>query len=203
MTGVQTCALPIFAGSLLIVLTILPLASLAATDPAQRGGHVQAATLYDFKMRTIDGEERSLADYRGKAVLIVNTASLCGFTPQYESLEALYQQYKSRGLEILAFPANDFMGQEPGTNAQIKSFCSGRFHTSFPLFAKISVKGKHMAPLYQWLTSVSPFPGDIRWNFTKFLVAPDGQVAARFPPKLDPLSKDVTKELDRLLPPAQ
>ena len=193
------------AGSLLVALTLLPLSAPAVTAArlTPGGGQVKAATLYDFKVQTIDGEELSLADYRGKTVLIVNTASLCGFTPQYESLEALYQQYKARGLEILAFPANDFMGQEPGTNAEIKSFCSGRYHTSFRLFAKISVRGKHIAPLYQWLTKVSPFPGDIRWNFTKFLVAPDGQVAARFPPKLDPLSKDVTQQLEKLLPPTQ
>ena len=193
------------AGSLLVALSLLPLAAraVAAARPTPGGEPVKAATLYDFTVQTIDGEQRSLADYRGKTVLIVNTASLCGFTPQYESLEALYQQYKARGLEILAFPANDFMGQEPGTNAEIKSFCSGRFHTSFRLFAKISVKGKHIAPLYQWLTQVSPFPGDIRWNFTKFLVAPDGRVAARFPPKLDPLSTEVTQQLEKLLPPTQ
>ena len=193
------------AGSLLVALSLLPLAAraVAAARPTPGGEPVKAATLYDFTVQTIDGEQRSLADYRGKTVLIVNTASLCGFTPQYESLEALYEQYKARGLEILAFPANDFMGQEPGTNAEIKSFCSGRFHTSFRLFAKISVKGKHIAPLYQWLTQVSPFPGDIRWNFTKFLVAPDGRVAARFPPKLDPLSTEVTQQLEKLLPPTQ
>ena len=162
-----------------------------------------AATLYDFKVQTIDGEERSLADYRGKTLLVVNTASRCGFTPQYESLEALYQSYKARGFEILAFPANDFMGQEPGTNAEIKSFCDTRYHTTFPLFAKITVKGKRMAPLYHWLTRESAFPGDIPWNFTKFLVGPDGRVAARFPPRTDPRSKDVTEQLEKLLPPTQ
>ena len=193
------------AGSLLVALSLLPLPAraVAAARLTPGGGLVKAATLYDFKVQTIDGEERSLADYRGKTLLIVNTASRCGFTPQYESLEALYQQYKARGFEVLAFLANNFMGQEPGTNAEIQTFCSTRFHTTFPLFAKISVKGKHMAPLYEWLTRVSPFPGDIPWNFTKFLVAPDGQIAARFPPKVDPRSKDVTDQLEKLLPPTQ
>ena len=188
------------AGSLLIALMLVPFAERAAAKPAPTGGTVQAPSLYDFTVLTIDGETRSLGDYRGRTVLIVNTASRCGFTPQYESLEALYQQYKARGLEVLAFPANDFMGQEPGSNAEIKSFCSQRYHTSFPLFAKISVKGKQMAPLYRWLTQDSPFPGDIPWNFTKFVVGPDGKVAARFGPQTDPRSKEVTGLLEKLLP---
>lgn len=188
------------AGSLLVALMLVPLAGRAAAKPAPSGGNVQAPSLYEFTVLTIDGEPRSLGDYRGKTVLIVNTASRCGFTPQYESLEALYQRYKARGLEILAFPANDFMGQEPGSNADIKSFCSTRYHTSFPLFAKISVRGKQMAPLYRWLTKDSPFPGDIPWNFTKFVVAPDGKLAARFGPQADPLSKEVTGLLEQLLP---
>jgi glutathione peroxidase len=188
------------AGALFVALLLVPVAALAAARPVPTGGTVQAPSLYDFKVLTIDGEERSLADYRGKTLLIVNTASRCGFTPQYESLEALYQQYKARGLEVLAFPANDFMGQEPGSNADIKRFCGTQYHTSFPLFAKISVKGKRMAPLYRWLTKDSPFPGDIPWNFTKFVVAPDGQVAARFGPKTDPRSKEVAETLEKLLP---
>jgi glutathione peroxidase len=101
---------------------------------------------------------------------------------------------------VLAFPANDFMGQEPGSNADIKAFCSDRYHTSFPLFAKLSVKGKHMAPLYRWLTKGSPFPGDIPWNFTKFVVGPDGQVAGRFGPQTDPQSREITQLMERLLP---
>ena len=175
----------------------------AATRAKPAKGHIVAATLYDFKVQTIDGTSRSLADYRGKTVLVVNTASRCGFTPQYESLEALYQQYKERGFEVLAFPANDFLGQEPGTNAEIQKFCSSRYHTTFPLFAKISVKGKRMAPLYQWLTRDSEFPGDIGWNFTKFLVGRDGKVVARFASNTDPRSKDVIAELEKLLPPTE
>jgi glutathione peroxidase len=188
------------AGSLLFAMMFVPVAACAGAKPVPAGGNVQASSLYEFTVLTIDGETRSLAEYRGKTLLIVNTASRCGFTPQYESLEALYQRYKARGLEILAFPANDFMGQEPGSNADIKTFCSERYHTSFPLFAKISVKGKQIAPLYRWLTKDSPFPGDIPWNFTKFVVAPDGKVAARFGPQADPRSKDVTELLEKLLP---
>jgi glutathione peroxidase len=187
-------------GSLLLALIFVPLAACAAAGPAPAGGKVQAPSLFDFTVLTIDGETRSLGEYRGKTLLIVNTASRCGFTPQYESLEALYQKYKARGLLVLAFPANDFMGQEPGSNAEIKVFCSERYHTSFPLFAKISVKGKQIAPLYHWLTKDSPFPGDIPWNFTKFVVAPDGSVAARFGPRTDPRSKEVTELLEKLLP---
>lgn len=190
------------AGSILLALSLFPFPARAASAArsGQPGAPIKAASLYDFKVQTIDGDERSLGDYKGKTLLIVNTASRCGFTPQYESLEALYQQYKARGFEVLAFPANDFLSQEPGSNAEIKTFCSDRFHTTFPLFAKLSVKGKHIAPLYAWLTKSSPFPGDIPWNFTKFLVAPDGQVVARFLPNVDPKSEAITAQLEKLLP---
>jgi glutathione peroxidase len=194
----------LFAGSLLLMLSLAPFPTNAiAAKPTPMKGKAMALSLYDFKVQTIDGEERSLADYRGKTVLVVNTASNCGFTPQYESLEALYQQYKTRGFEILAFPANNFMGQEPGTNAEIKTFCSTRFHTSFPLFAKISVKGKDQAPLYHWLTQDSGFPGAIAWNFTKFLVGPDGRVVARFGSSTTPQSEEVVAQLEKLLPPTR
>lgn len=168
------------------------------------GSPVAASTptahLYDFKVTTIDGHERTLADYRGKALLIVNTASRCGFTPQYESLEKLYQKYHARGFEVLAFPANNFLHQEPGTNAEIQTFCSTKFHTTFPLFAKISVKGKDIAPLYRWLTTESGFPGDIGWNFAKFVVGPDGKVVGRFDPSTDPLENKVAASIESVLP---
>jgi glutathione peroxidase len=189
------------AGSLLAVVALLP--SQAVARPAPAGDHVKAPELYDFTVQTIDGEARSLADYRGHTLLVVNTASRCGFTPQYESLEALYQQYKARGFVVLAFPANDFLWQEPGSNAEIKRFCAERFHTSFPLFAKISVKGKRIAPLYAWLTQDSAFPGKIPWNFTKFLFAPDGRLVARYSPKTDPRSREVTEQVEKLLPPTE
>ena len=159
-----------------------------------------AHDIHDFTVTTIDGEAKSLADYHGKVVLIVNTASRCGFTRQYRSLEALYQQHRERGFEVLAFPANNFMRQEPGTNAAIKEFCSLEFRTTFPLFAKISVKGKDIAPLYAFLTRDSSHPGDVSWNFAKFLVAPDGRVVARFDPATDPLDPEITGSIEQWLP---
>ena len=156
--------------------------------------------IYSFIMKTIDGQEKTLGDYKGKALLIVNTASKCGFTPQYAGLEKLYEKYKGRGFEILAFPANNFMGQEPGDNKEIKEFCSLKFHTTFPLFSKINVKGKEIDPLYAYLTRDTDFKGDIGWNFNKFLVSPDGKVVARFGSTADPMSKDLVSKLEAILP---
>ena len=156
--------------------------------------------VYDFKEKTIDGKEVLLADYKGKTLLIVNTASKCGFTPQYKGLEALYEKYKDKGFEILGFPANNFMGQEPGSNEQIKQFCSLNYSVKFPLFSKISVKGRDMDPLYQYLTTESGFNGDISWNFNKFLVNPEGKVVARFGSKTDPLANELIQELEANLP---
>lgn len=154
--------------------------------------------IYSFTMKTIDGQDKSLADYKGKVLLLVNTASKCGFTPQYKGLQALYEKYKTRGFEVLAFPANNFMGQEPGTNEQIQEFCSLKFHTTFPLFSKISVKGKDIDPLYQYLTQETQFKGDISWNFNKFLVDKNGQVIAKFGSMTDPLSKEITSGIENL-----
>ena len=172
------------------------------TSPKDRaaGGRTVAQGIHGFRVTTIEGEAKSLADYRGKAVLIVNTASRCGFTRQYESLETLYQKYKDRGFEVLAFPANNFMNQEPGSNEQIKEFCRLQLGSTVTLFGKVSVKGKDIAPLFAYLTRESPFPGAISWNFTKFLIAPDGRVVARFDPAIDPLSKSVTDRLEAVLP---
>ena len=150
-------------------------------------------------MRTIDGEEKALSDYKGKTLLIVNTASRCGFTPQYKSLETLYEKYKDRGFEILGFPSNDFMGQEPGTNEEIKEFCSLKFHVTFPMFSKIDVKGKNIDPLYAYLTKEAGFNGDISWNFNKFLIDSDGKVVARFDSRTDPLSDKVTVQIEAIL----
>ena len=156
--------------------------------------------LYSFAMKTIDGKEQKFSDYKGKALLIVNTASQCGFTPQYKSMETLYEQYKDQGLEVLAFPANNFKGQEPGTDEEIKDFCWRNYKTTFPLFAKISVAGDDMHPLYRYLTTQSGFDGPITWNFNKFLVDPNGKVVARFDSKVDPLAADVVEELEKILP---
>lgn len=157
-------------------------------------------SVHDFRAVTIDGVDQPLSAYKGKALLIVNTASKCGFTPQYEGLESLYEKYRDRGFEVLGFPANNFMGQEPGSDAEIKTFCSTKYKTTFPLFSKISVKGKGIHPLYAFLTHDSGFKGDISWNFNKFLVAPDGHVVARFGSNTEPLDKKLTAKLEEILP---
>ena len=156
--------------------------------------------IYSFRVKTVEGGEKSLDDYKGKALLVVNTASRCGFTPQYKSLEALYQKYKDRGFEVLAFPANNFMNQEPGGDQEIQEFCSLKFHTTFPLFSKISVKGGDIHPLYKYLTTESGFNGAIKWNFNKFLVDSQGRVAARFASNTDPMAAELVQELEKLLP---
>ena len=179
-------------------LRALPLlAFLAAATPAAAAA---PRSVHDFRVADIDGAPVSLSAYRGKALLIVNTASRCGYTPQYRSLEELYKKYRARGFEVLAFPANDFMNQEPGSNQEIRQFCTKKYGTTFPLFAKLSVRGKDIAPLYRYLTKESGFPGDVEWNFTKFLVAPDGRVVARYGSGTDPLTPKVTAKLEAILP---
>jgi glutathione peroxidase len=146
-------------------------------------------TVHDFRVKTIDGAERALSDYAGKALLVVNVASRCGLTPQYTALEALYREEKARGLEVLGFPCNQFGAQEPGTEAEIKTFCSTKYDVTFPLFAKIDVNGASAHPLYAFLTAEATQPdgpGKVGWNFAKFLVGKDGKVLARFAPTEDP-----------------
>ena len=148
-----------------------------------------AASIYDFSARSIEGNDRPLADYKGKALLIVNVASECGYTPQYAGLEALYRKYKDRGFEVLGFPCNQFGAQEPRDEEQIKSFCETRFDVSFPLFAKIDVNGPGTHPLYEFLKTAEPGllgTEAIKWNFTKFLVAKDGSVRKRYAPQTKP-----------------
>ena len=161
-----------------------------------------ANSVYDFTLKDIDGKDASLAQYRGKVLLLVNVASRCGFTPQYEGLEKVYLQYKDRGLVILGFPANNFGAQEPGTNEEIKSFCSLKYNVTFPMFAKISVKGGDIHPLYKYLTdkqSDPDFAGDIKWNFNKFLVGRDGRIVGRFEPPVKPDSPEVTQAIEKAL----
>jgi glutathione peroxidase len=161
-----------------------------------------STSVLDFKAQTIDGQEVPLAQFKGKVLLIVNTASQCGYTPQYSGLQSIYQKYKDQGFEVLAFPANEFGRQEPGSNADIKAFCSQKYQTTFPLFGKIVVAGKDMHPLYRFLTSKETnekFAGDIPWNFTKFLVDRKGQVVARFAPKDAPESASVTQAIEKAL----
>ena len=153
----------------------------------------QAQSLYDIPVKDIDGQATTLAPYKGRVLLIVNVASKCGHTPQYQGLEALYLQQKDSGLTVLGFPCNQFGGQEPGTNEEIKAFCTTKYAVTFPLFDKIDVNGPHRHPLYTALAGEnSPFPGDIRWNFCKFLVGRDGRILQRFDTKVKPDAPEVT-----------
>jgi glutathione peroxidase len=163
---------------------------------------LSAETVYDFKMDNIDGKPESLAAYKGKVILIVNVASKCGYTPQYAGLESLYEKYKGQGFVILGFPANNFMSQEPGTNQEIKTFCTRKYNVSFPMFSKVSVLGADTTPLYQYLTTKAgndSLHGDIKWNFTKFLVGRDGKVIARFEPNVTPDSSEITQAVQSAL----
>lgn len=148
--------------------------------------------IYDLTVKGMDGKDVSLADYKGKVLLIVNTATGCGFTPQYDGLQDLYEKYRSQGLEILDFPCNQFLSQAPGSDEEIHSFCTGRYGITFPQFSKIDVNGKNESPLYTYLKSQAKgkFNSSIKWNFTKFLVAKDGSVVARFAPTDEPAKID-------------
>jgi len=156
-----------------------------------------AASVYEFTLNSIDGAPAPLAAYKGKVLLLVNVASKCGFTPQYKELEAVYKQYKDKGLVIAGFPANNFLSQEPGTNAEIKTFCTRTYNVTFPMYAKISVKGADMAPLYTYLTKATG--GDIKWNFTKFLIGRDGTILDRFEPPVKPDDPKVIAAIEKAL----
>lgn len=159
----------------------------------------QTPMVYDFTLNDIDGKPVSLSQFRGKALLLVNTASFCGNTPQYTDLEKMYEQYKEKGFEILAFPANNFGKQEPGTNVEIKDFCFTKYSLSFPLFSKISVKGDDIHPLYRYLTEQSPFPGEVEWNFQKYLVDRSGKVVARYHNRTKPFAQEIVQDIERVL----
>ena len=151
-------------------------------------------------LKDIDGKDTSLKAYEGKALLIVNVASKCGYTKQYEGLEAVWRKYKDQGLVVLGFPCNDFGSQEPGTNEEIKQFCSSKFGVTFPMFDKLHVKGAEQHPLYTALTGKSsPVPGDVKWNFGKFLIGKDGKIIKRFDPKVKPESPEVIKAIEEAL----
>lgn len=159
-------------------------------------------SIYDFTMNSIDGESTPLSKFQGKVVLVVNVASRCGFTPQYSALEKVYEKYKDRGFVIVGFPANNFGGQEPGTDQEIKTFCSTKYSVTFPMMAKVSVKGDDKTPLYQFLTDKASNPstgGEIQWNFTKFLIGPDGRPVARFEPKVTPDDPQLTTAIEKEL----
>lgn len=160
------------------------------------------SSMYDFTMKNIDGQDVKLDAYKGKVVMIVNTASRCGNTPQYEGLQALYDKYKDKGFIVLGFPANNFMGQEPGTDEEIKDFCTLKYNVTFPMFSKVSVKGVDQHPFYSYLThkDTNPgFEGDITWNFEKFLTDRNGKVIARFTPKTKPLEPQVVEAIEKAL----
>ena len=159
-------------------------------------------SVFDYTLSTIDGQPAPLSAYKGKVVMLVNVASRCGFTPQYTALESTYEKYKERGFVIIGIPANNFGAQEPGTNQEIKTFCQSKYNVTFPMMSKVSVKGDDKTPLYQYLTDKSANPktgGDIQWNFTKFLVGPNGEVITRFEPKVTPDSAEVTGAIEKAL----
>ena len=156
-------------------------------------------SVLDFTMKAIDGQPRPLAAYKGDVLLIVNVASRCGNTPQYAGLERLHRAYQARGLRVLGFPANNFGAQEPGTDQEIKTFCTSTYDVTFDMFSKISVKGPDIDPLYAFLTTKAGVDGDVTWNFGKFLVDRHGTVVARFTPKTDPQSPEVVGKIEELL----
>lgn len=187
----------------LILLSLIAGAAVAFnSDSTINAAGAKAKSVYDFSMTDIDGKEVKLKAYKGKVALLVNVASKCGYTPQYEGLQAVYEKYKSQGFVILGFPANNFKGQEPGTNEEIKEFCTSKYNVSFPMFAKISVKGEDQHPLYQFLTSKETNPqfgGEITWNFNKFLIDKNGKIIARFTSKDTPESEAVTSAIEKAL----
>jgi len=154
-------------------------------------------TAHDFTAKTITGHDKELADYEGQVLLVVNVASACGLTPQYTGLEALNKKYRERGLRVLGFPANEFGAQEPGSDAEIKSFCETKYDVTFDMFAKVKVKGDGTHPLFAWLTSQTG--GDIKWNFGKFLVGKNGEILARFEPTVEPGSPEIAAAIEKAL----
>jgi len=160
-------------------------------------------SIHDIPVKTLQGEETSLAEHQGKALLIVNVASKCGLTPQYEALEKLHEQYASRGFSVVGVPSNQFRGQEPGTAEEIQEFCSATYGVTFPLLEKTEVNGENRHPLYEQLTQASDESGqagDIQWNFEKFLVSPEGEVVGRFRPKTEPDDPSVVAAIEANLP---
>lgn len=161
-----------------------------------------ASSVHEFTLKSIEGQPAPLSVYKGKVVLLVNVASKCGYTPQYAGLQSLYEKYKDRGLVVVGVPANNFGGQEPGTNEEIKTFCSRNYNVTFPMMSKGSVKGDDADPLYRYLTDSATNPstaGDVKWNFTKFLVGKDGRVIARFDSKVAPDAPELTSAVEQAL----
>lgn len=195
----------------LILTTVVISLAVAALGAAYKYGMIfnpspteprKEKSMHEFTMKNIDGQDIKLDAYNGKVVMLVNTASKCGLTPQYEGLQKIYDKYKDKGFTVLGFPANNFMGQEPGTEKEIKEFCTLNYKVSFPMFSKISVKGEDQHPLYQFLTNKESNPGmdgNITWNFEKFLVDKNGKIIARFSPKTLPEDEAVIKAIETAL----
>lgn len=174
--------------------------STGASDKSPDGDKMDS--IYKFTLKDIDGKDTTLSQYKGKVVMLVNVASKCGLTPQYEGLQRLYDKYKDKGFVILGMPANNFGGQEPGTNEEIKSFCSLKYNVTFPIFSKISVKGEDIHPLYKYLTEKETNPeygGEIKWNFNKFLIDKNGKIIARFEPRVTPESEPVVAAVEKAI----
>ncbi|HEY4313012.1 MAG TPA: glutathione peroxidase [Pirellulales bacterium] len=189
----QTVAL--LGGALVVGSFVVSLAG-------QAQGAEAVAPALNFQMKSLDGKPVELSKYQGKVVLIVNVASRCGLTPQYKGLEALHEKYADQGLAILAFPANEFGAQEPGTDTEISEFCTTKYGVKFDMFSKVKVKGEGQCPLYKFLTSSETdpkFPGDIKWNFEKFLIDRNGNIVNRFEPKVTPESSDVVQAIEAAL----
>lgn len=175
---------------------VAPASNIAPSSEPEIKGKTQ---IYDFTLLDIDAQPVSLNKFRGKVLLMVNTASRCGYTPQYEQLQDLYEQYQHKGLEVLAFPSNDFGGQELEKNEDIATFCYTRYAVDFPLFAKTKVRGKNKHPLYRYLTEEGPTPGEVRWNFEKYLVDRQGVVRARYYSSVVPMSQEIISDVERVL----
>ena len=177
------------------MVTTLAIASLMAMKP----GAPMAGSIYDFTMSNIDGKPTSLKKFKGKVLLVVNVASKCGNTPQYEQLEAIYEKYNKQGLVVLGFPANNFGAQEPGTEAEIKTFCTSTYKVKFPMFSKISVLGDDIAPLYKWLLAQSNSTTPVDWNFAKFMVAKDGSTVKRYSSRMKPDNAQIVADIEAAL----
>ena len=169
-------------------------------DKNKKAGNIDLnKNIYDISVKTMDGQTRQLSEYKDKVILIVNVASKCGMTPQYEGLETIYKKYKDKGFEILAFPSNDFGEQEPGTNEEIKTFCETKYNVTFSLFDKVKVLGEDKSQLYERLTNNSEPSGDISWNFEKFLVDKHGNIAGRYRSKIKPGSEEIISAIEKEL----
>ncbi|MGV7230008.1 MAG: glutathione peroxidase [Nitrospirales bacterium] len=176
-----------------------PMTLVSSTSQGKAVQEIRATPIYNFTMDDIDGKPRPLREFKGKVMMIVNTASFCGNTPQYADLQTLYERYRDQGFTILAFPANDFGKQEPGDNKEIAEFCYTKYSLEFPLFSKITVLGDQKHPLYRYLTEDTPFKGEIQWNFQKFLVDQQGAVIARYAPGQKPLTPQIVGDIEKAL----